>query len=346
MRIARMRVVRNFGIAAGVACLWAGAALAQEPVLVPFGSPAPGALDQQVQDREEIVLAQRSRGTGGGARVYLLRGFLGVFSTGMDDLNDKLNRSGIRASVHSHTEFSTLVGQVVRARGQGIRQNVVIIGHSLGANDSLSMAAELGRHKIPVSLIITFDPTASLPVPGNVSRVVNFYSAANGWGAPLVRSASFRGSLSNVDLSNDPSMGHTEIDKSPRLHNRSIAYIRGARAAEPEVVASAPRAAAATPKGKSEVGAAIEAARAAEAAKRAMEIPPTESAEKADVPPAMAAAADFTPAAAPESAPAERSDEPAASGASSSLAPSDERAAASGATETASSPFAKRGTEN
>jgi hypothetical protein len=227
----------------------------------------------------------------------------------MDELNDKLNRSGIRASVHSHTEYSMLVDQVVRARSAGIRYNVVIIGHSLGANDSLRMADELGDYKIPVSLVITYDPTASLPVPPNVHRVINFFSSANGWGAPLTRASGFRGTLSNVDLSNDPSMGHTEIDKSPRLHNRSIAYIRGAVVVEGDDFdpkAAAARAARSRPED-------AKTAARTEAAKKAVEIPPTETEGKADA--SAAAATASAPAAAPQSAPTQRLEPPAVTGA-------------------------------
>lgn len=157
--------------------------------------------------------------------VYLLRGFMDIFSTGMDDLGAKLNRRGIEASVHNHSEFQTLAAGIIDRHRSGKRENVVIIGHSLGGNDAFRMAEYLGEAKIKVPLIIAFDPTASMSVPRNVSRAVNFYSSTNGWGVPIVRGPGFRGSLSNVDLSKRGEMGHTDIDKSPSLHSRSINYV-------------------------------------------------------------------------------------------------------------------------
>jgi hypothetical protein len=65
-----------------------------------------------------------------------------------------------------------------------------------------------------------------MSVPRNVSRVVNFYSSTNGWGAPIVPGPGFRGSLNNVDLSRRGEIGHTDIDKSPSLHSQSINFVQ------------------------------------------------------------------------------------------------------------------------
>jgi hypothetical protein len=161
-----------------------------------------------------------------GTHVYLLRGFMDIFSTGMDDLGVKLNRSGIRASVHGHAEYPSLADGIADRYRQGVRENVVIIGHSLGANAAFQMAEQLGKSNIPVPLIIAYDPTAPMTASSNVARVVNFYSSTNGWGTSVARGAGFRGTLANVDLSRRGEVGHTDIDKSPSLHTQSISYIR------------------------------------------------------------------------------------------------------------------------
>lgn len=186
------------------------------------GAPAP----------QEIVVAQARSKTrapaprNAGTHVYLLRGFMDIFSTGMDDLGVKMNRRGIRASVHNHGEFLSLADSIGARHQQGIRENVVIIGHSLGANDAFRMADRLGDFGITVPLIITYDPTAPMTVGRNVARVVNFYSSTNGWGTSIASGPGFRGSLSNVDLSRRGEIGHTDIDKSPALHSQSIGYVQ------------------------------------------------------------------------------------------------------------------------
>ena len=190
---------------------------------------APALAQDKASNQDEIVLAQASKRVAvrnTGTHVYLLRGFMDIFSTGMDELNTKLNRAGIHASVHNHSEYGVLAEQIGDRHRRGIRENVVIVGHSLGANDAFSMAARLNDYGIRVPLIITFDPTANMSAGRNVSRVVNFYSSTNGWGTSIGRGPGFRGSLSNIDLSRRGEIGHTDIDKSPSLHSQSIGYIR------------------------------------------------------------------------------------------------------------------------
>lgn len=206
-----------------------GRILAAASVALSFAA-APAMAQEKASTPNEIVLAQASKRAPAvrntGTHVYLLRGFMDIFSTGMDELGVKLNRAGIRASVHNHSEFGVLAEQIGDRYRRGVRENVVIVGHSLGANDAFSMADRLADFGISVPLIITFDPTSNMSAGRNVQRVVNFYSSTNGWGTSIGRGPGFRGSLSNVDLSRRGEMGHTDIDKSPALHSQSIGYIR------------------------------------------------------------------------------------------------------------------------
>jgi hypothetical protein len=223
-----------------------GRILAAASVAVSFAA-APALAQEKTSNQNDIVLAQASKRApvavrNTGTQVYLLRGFMDIFSTGMDELTAKLNRAGIRASVHNHSEFGVLAEQIGDRHRRGIRENVVIVGHSLGANDAFSMADRLNDYGIPVPLIIAFDPTASMSAGRNVQRVVNFYSSTNGWGTSINRGPGFKGTLNNVDLSRRGEVGHTDIDKSPALHSQSIGYIRsiggGGRAPE---TAAAPK---------------------------------------------------------------------------------------------------------
>lgn len=183
----------------------------------------------QAKQQEAVTQAKKARAAAprnSGTHVYLLRGFMDIFSTGMDDLGVKLNRAGIRASVHGHAEYPSLADGIIERHRRGVRENVVIIGHSLGANACFEMAQQLGQGGVSVPLIIAYDPTAPMTVSSNVVRVVNFYSSTNGWGSPVVRGVGFKGNLANVDLSRRGEIGHTDIDKSPALHAQSIGFIR------------------------------------------------------------------------------------------------------------------------
>jgi hypothetical protein len=51
--------------------------------------------------------------------VYLLRGLMNIFSLGMDTLAEKIQRHGIYATVHNHTEWETLAEQAAAAYRAG-----------------------------------------------------------------------------------------------------------------------------------------------------------------------------------------------------------------------------------
>jgi hypothetical protein len=160
---------------------------------------------------------------GGGTHVYLLRGFMDVFSYGIDELGQKLQRRGINATLHSYTEESTLAANAIQEYKSGRVRTVMIIGHSMGAGAAVEMAEELGQAGVPVQLVVTFDGAGGRTVPSNVKRLVNLY-AANGMGAALNPPQKYRGTLINWQ-SKDPDLGHVGMAASPELHQRVIGYV-------------------------------------------------------------------------------------------------------------------------
>ena len=174
--------------------------------------------------------------------VYLLRGLLNVFSLGMDDLAAKLQRRGIVAGVYEYGQWESLC-QDAAARWHSSRTQIIIVGHSLGADTVIYMANRLGQMGIPVALVVAFDPVHPVPLTGGTTaRFVNLYQSNNGWGAAVPRGAGFRGELSNVDLRSRSDISHTSIDKSARLHEIVIGRILGiGRPAAPKPAVAAPR---------------------------------------------------------------------------------------------------------
>jgi hypothetical protein len=184
------------------------------------------------------------------AHVYLFRGLADVFSTGMDTLADELNNHGVYATSHNHADWQPLADKAAanyKARKEG---PIILVGHSLGADAVMEMADYLGDKGVPVALAIPFDGTQSFPVPGNVSRVINFTQRDYAFMRP---GPGFRGSLSNVDLRADGDINHLNIDKSPELHARVIkevlAITGGRRMAAP--APTTPAATGATERGTS-----------------------------------------------------------------------------------------------
>ncbi len=152
-------------------------------------------------------------------RVLLLRGWFGVFSTGLDALADELKAKGIYVEVAGHLYWETAVEDIVRERAAGKVAPIVLVGHSQGANNVIDMARELAKHNVQVDLLVTLAPFLQEPVPANVLRAMNFYQSP-GWGAPLTTAEGFHGKLLNIDVSNDWTITHISIDKSEKIHAR------------------------------------------------------------------------------------------------------------------------------
>lgn len=153
-------------------------------------------------------------------QIYLLRGFAGIFSLGLDTLAKELAARGYHGTLHSYDEASTLAVQAARLEKRG-RGPIIIIGHSLGADDAISMAKQMKQEGARVALVVTFGPDYSQKVPSNVSRVLNFYQE----GARMRRGPGFRGVIRNVDANNDPGVDHFNIEKIHRFHMKTIAAI-------------------------------------------------------------------------------------------------------------------------
>jgi hypothetical protein len=75
-----------------------------------------------------------------------------------------------------------LNGAEPRTRGSGASPGapIILFGHSWGASAAVSLARELERHGVPISLIIQVDSVSKAGeddsvIPANVSEAVNFY---------------------------------------------------------------------------------------------------------------------------------------------------------------------------
>ena len=180
--------------------------------------------------------------------VYLMRGLMNIFSLGMDQLATQVARNGIEATVYNHSVAETVVQTIVQKYHGGDHGPYILVGHSLGADAVMTMAAQLNLQGVPVALVVPFDGTASYAAPGNVSCVLNLTQRRYAY---VQAGAGFHGKLSNVDVSSDTSVDHFTIDKSPRLqgialtailqaaHGQSCRPVGGpptvARAKEPQV---------------------------------------------------------------------------------------------------------------
>ena len=169
-----------------------------------------------------------STATKADTRVYLLRGWFGVFSTGLDTLATELRSKGIKAETVGHLAWKTTVSNIVKDHAAGESGPLVLVGHSQGANNVIDMARLLQRDNIPVDLLVTLAPAGQDPIPANVIRAINYYNSP-GWGAPVSADAGYRGTLTNINLGGDIGLYHMAIDKNPSVQaeiERAILAVR------------------------------------------------------------------------------------------------------------------------
>ncbi|HEX3502529.1 MAG TPA: hypothetical protein VHU22_03955 [Xanthobacteraceae bacterium] len=159
------------------------------------------------------------------AHVYLLRGLFNVFSLGMDTLAEELSKRGVDTSVNNYADWQTLADHAAAKYKAGSEGPIILIGHSLGADAVVDMAAYLGRRDVPVALVIPFDGTHTLVAPANVARLVNLTQRNYAYARP---GPGFKGSLANVDVSSDANIDHINIDKAARTHARAISEVLAA----------------------------------------------------------------------------------------------------------------------
>jgi pimeloyl-ACP methyl ester carboxylesterase len=197
------------------------------------------------------VLAGSSDAQAAGRRpghVYLYRGLLNVFSLGLDSLGSKLEAVGVASSVSNHTLWSSDADNIIAKWQAGNHEPIILMGHSAGADATISLARKLAPYKIPVALIINFDPVSPDPVPSNVKQIVNYYVPA-GWGQAVAPDKSFKGKLANMN--ENAITNHFSIDKDDSLHRQAIARVlavtgggggvRRKPAAKPTQVSAAPQ---------------------------------------------------------------------------------------------------------
>lgn len=111
-------------------------------------------------------------------RVYLIRGWIGWWSTGMDDIECRLRSLGVDAVVYQELQACTLAKVIAnRYRGDPDPEPLVIIGHSNGADVGLTCCRHLDAYGVPVDLLVTVDPSHPHPyVSKNVRRCHNIYA--------------------------------------------------------------------------------------------------------------------------------------------------------------------------
>lgn len=170
--------------------------------------------------------------------VYLIRGWVGLFSSGIDDLAAKLTDQGVTARVFQHSQCQELASSMAEHyKAVHQAEPICLIGHSFGSDDALIIAGELDKIGVPVQLIVTLDPVDQTTVPKNVEFCYNYwmpgvFGNSNFLrGIPLKQAPGSAGRLVNVNLNEegrdlkDPLLNHINIDEGHRLQQRIIDHV-------------------------------------------------------------------------------------------------------------------------
>ncbi len=158
--------------------------------------------------------------------VYLFRGagdfsFIAdrlSFSQGMDDLRDKIRDTGIHAEVYRWENVSGALRDIRKRKPK----SVALLGHSMGALASISIASQLQKEGIKVSYLGLIDiPGPVGTVPEGVMWAENFYSMFPVYGLLPVT----RGQKAIVTNNHVFGQIHTTMDNSRKVHDAMISAI-------------------------------------------------------------------------------------------------------------------------
>lgn len=184
--------------------------------------------------------------------VYCMRGWLGIFSTGMDQLAVRIDKEvGATAVSVANEEWQKLRDFIIEQKQkQKIREPLVLLGHSYGADDQIRVAEALKEKKIEVDLLVLFDPVTPPAVPTNVKRVYCVYKsrpltdALPVWrGVPVTVVNPKLTQLTNIDLRltdvgfNTAPIDHINIEKTDGVHRMAMEEIKKVCPLRPGVMA-------------------------------------------------------------------------------------------------------------
>ncbi len=160
-------------------------------------------------------------------RAYLFYGLIAAIDWGMDELAQRVNRSGIAASTNSHMSWRSVADQAISDYRRDPKP-IAVVGHSIGGDSAVQFAEALGAAHVPVSLLITYDPTrAAGRIPANVERYINLFQSSNILGGgDLAPARGFHGHYASYNLKDRSEIIHVNLDKFSRIQELLAAKIR------------------------------------------------------------------------------------------------------------------------
>jgi pimeloyl-ACP methyl ester carboxylesterase len=167
--------------------------------------------------------------------VYLIRGWIGIWSYGVDHIGQKINAAGVRASVFQEDQWQAVTDTIIKEYANTpAHEPLILIGHSYGADDVIRMAKRLGENSIPVDLVITLDPVVPPKVPSSIKLCYNIYQPSLLDSLPFFRGIALETetpaakNLQNVNIRAErrdlleSDTDHFNIEKNGKIHSEIV----------------------------------------------------------------------------------------------------------------------------
>jgi len=110
--------------------------------------------------------------------VHTMLGGLGMFSIGMDQVRNDIaaQYKDVSASSNMWYNAGDVSASIIHYYYKHkMHRPIILMGHSLGANEQIKVARNLNAAGIPVELLVTVDAVSQSIVPPNVKEVLNLY---------------------------------------------------------------------------------------------------------------------------------------------------------------------------
>jgi hypothetical protein len=159
-------------------------------------------------------------------RAYLFRGMAGLIDWGMDELAQRINRTGVTATVNTYLMWRLVANQAISDYRRD-PEPITLIGHSMGGDCAIAFAEYLNAADIPVSLLVTYDPSRFAgDVPPNVERYINLYQSYNILGGGnVVEGHRFHGHYASFNLKNHHEIVHVNMEKAEYIQEQLVTKV-------------------------------------------------------------------------------------------------------------------------